>query len=204
VLRTSPFIIPAQPALRARPPGGDAWLHEVKFDGYRCQLHKAGGEVVIFSKNGRDLTNRFPGICDALVTLPCKSAIIDGEVVACREDGTPDFRALHSGNYTQEVLCVWCFDLMALNGEDLRAVPLITRKQKLGTLLRRREHPCVRYSEPFRNGERLLAECQQRGLEGIVSKRKDAPYKSEKCDWVKVKGAQWKEANKDRGDLFIR
>jgi len=80
------------------PPTGDAWLHEVKFDGYRCQLHKAGEGVVIFSKNGREFTNRFPGIRDVLPSLPCNSAIIDGEVVACKKDGTPDFRALHSGN----------------------------------------------------------------------------------------------------------
>src|SRR5262245_56326844 len=112
VLRLSSF--PAQPALRVRPPG-DAWLHEVKFDGDRCQLHKAGNEVVILSKHGRDFTNRFPGIRGAVLTLPCKSTIIDGEVVACRNDGTPDFRALHSGNYSQEILCVWCFDLMELN-----------------------------------------------------------------------------------------
>ena len=63
----------AQPALRVRPPAGDGWLHEVKFDGYRCQLHKAGDEVVIFSKNGRDFTNRFPGIRDALLTPPART-----------------------------------------------------------------------------------------------------------------------------------
>jgi bifunctional non-homologous end joining protein LigD len=101
-LRSSPFITRAQPALRVRPAAGDAWLHEVKFDGYRCQLHKAGDDVVIFSRNGREFTNRFPGIHDAVLTLPCKSAVIDGEVVACKEHGTPEFRALHSGNYTEE------------------------------------------------------------------------------------------------------
>ena len=94
MVRTLPFIIPSQPTLRVRPPAGDAWLHEVKFDGYRCHLHKAGKDVAIFSKNGRDFTNRFPGIRDALLILPCKTAIIDGEVVACRKDGVPDFRAL--------------------------------------------------------------------------------------------------------------
>jgi bifunctional non-homologous end joining protein LigD len=173
---------------------GDAWLHEVKFDGYRCQPHKAG----------HDFTNRFPGIRDALLSLPCRSAIIDGEVVACKEDGTPDFRALHSGNYSQEILCVWCFDLMELNGEEMRLLPLVIRKQKLGALLRRHDHPYVRYSEPFENGEQLLAECRHRGLEGVVSKRKHTPYKSGKCDWIKVKCAQWKEDNKNRGDLFMR
>ena len=139
-----------------------------------------------------------------MLSLPCRTAIIDCEIVACRKDGVPDFRALHSGNYTREILCVWSFDLMELNGEDLRPFPLIARKQKLGALLHRHDHPYVRYSEPFKNGERLLAECRQRGLEGVVSKRKHAPYKSGKCDWVKVKCAQWKEDNKDRGDLFVR
>jgi bifunctional non-homologous end joining protein LigD len=82
----------------------------------------------------------------------------------------PDFRALHSGNYKVQDLCVWCFDLMDLNGEDLRALPLIARKQKLEALLRRHGHPYLRYSEPFKNAEQLLAECRLRGLEGIVSK----------------------------------
>lgn len=93
---------------------------------------------------------------------------------------------------------------MALNGEDLRPWPLITRKQKLSTLLRRHDHPSLRYSEPFKNGEQLLAECRRRALEGIVSKKKQAPYKSGKCDWIKVKCAQWKEENKNRGELFAR
>jgi bifunctional non-homologous end joining protein LigD len=97
---------------------------------------------------------------------------------------TPDFRALHSGN-TQEILCVWAFDLMELNGEDLRPMPLTTRKRKLELTLRRHDHPYVRCTEPFKNGEQLLAECRQRGLEGIVWKRKHSACKSGKCDWVK-------------------
>jgi ATP-dependent DNA ligase len=71
------------------------------------------------------------------------------EVVASKEDGTPDFRALHSGNYTQEILCVWAFDLMQLNGEDLRPFPLVARKRKLNVILRRHEHLYVRHSEPL-------------------------------------------------------
>jgi ATP-dependent DNA ligase len=93
-----------------------------------------------------------PQIGDALLTLPCKGTIIDGEVVACREDGTADFRALHSGKYTQDILCVWCSDLMGLNREDLRSRSLLARKRKLAMLLRRHDHPYVRYSEPFENG----------------------------------------------------
>jgi bifunctional non-homologous end joining protein LigD len=157
---------------------------------------------VIFSKNGFDFTQRFPNIRAALLTLPCRSAVIDGEVVACKQDGTPDFRALHAGRYAQEELCAWCFDLMELNGEDLRSMALIVRKQKLAQILRRHEDPSLRNSEPFKHGEQLLAECRQRGLEGIVSKRKHAPYKSGKCDWIKVKCAEWREEHKFRGFLF--
>jgi len=131
VLRSVPFIVPAQPRLRVRPPVGDAWLHEVKFDGYRCQIHKAGKDVVIFSRNGREFTDRFLEIRDAVLTLPCRSAIIDGEVVVCNEDGIPNFRRLHFRRYADQTLCVWTFDVMKLNGADLRPLPLIARKQKL-------------------------------------------------------------------------
>jgi bifunctional non-homologous end joining protein LigD len=138
----------------------------------------------------------------ALLALPCKSAIIDAEVVALKEDGSPDFRALHSGNYTQDNLCAWCFDLLALNDTDMRPLPLVARKLKLGTLLKRYNHGSLRYSEGFSDAEKLLTECRKLGLEGIVSKKKDAPYRSGRCDWLKIKCAQWKEENKDRGELF--
>ena len=104
VLRPLRFVPPA-PVERSRPPKGPDWLHEVKFDGYRCQLLKGGARVAILSRNGKEFTGRFSGIWEALRDLPAKSAIIDAEIVACREDGAPDFRALHSGNYSDEVLC---------------------------------------------------------------------------------------------------
>jgi ATP dependent DNA ligase domain len=93
---------------------------------------------------------------------------------------------------------------MELNGEDLRSMALIVRKQKLALILRRHEDPSLRNSEPFKHGEQLLAECRQRGLEGIVSKRKHAPYKSGKCDWIKVKCAEWREEHKFRGSCLGR
>ena len=128
MLRPLRFIPPAQPIERARPPKGLDWLHEVKWDGYRCQLSKLGDRVVVYSRNGKEFTGRFSGIWEALRDLPAKSAIIDAEIVACREDGAPDFRALHSGNYNDGVLCAWCFDLMELNGIDLTQLPLMARK----------------------------------------------------------------------------
>ena len=105
----------------------------MKWDGYRSQLIKDGDRVVVLSRNGKEFTGRFSGVWGALRDLPAKSAIKDAEIVACREDGAPDFRALHSGNYSDDVLCAWCFDLMELNGVDLKPLPLMARKMKLGT-----------------------------------------------------------------------
>jgi bifunctional non-homologous end joining protein LigD len=202
VLHKSPFIQPSTPTLRARPPTGDRWLHEVKFDGFRVQLHRHGSDVTIYSKNGRDFTHRYTAIEQSLEHLPVKDAIIDGELVVCDTGGLPDFRALHAHSFQQDMLCVWAFDLLALNGKDLRELPLTARKAKLEVLLSRHDDPFLRFSHSFGDAEQLLAECSQRGLEGIVSKRGDAPYRSGKADWIKVKTAKWREANKDRGDLF--
>ena len=195
------FVPPAQPVQRDRPPKGPDWLHEVKFDGYRAQLH-VRERPIIYSKNGKDFSSRFLNITAVLAGLPCKSAIIDAEIVACNKEGVPDFRALYSGNYTQDMLFAWCFDLLELNGTDLRPLPLIVRKLKLQTLLRKYDHACLQYSDSFDNPDGLLRECTKRGLEGIVSKKKNAPYRVKGCDWIKVKCAQWKEANADRGELF--
>jgi bifunctional non-homologous end joining protein LigD len=202
-VRKSPFIEPALPILKPRPPKGDGWLYEIKFDGYRVQLHLRDGQATILSKNGADLTNRFPRTAAAAAELPVKSCIMDGEVVACRPDGLPDFRALHGGNYSQNDLCVWCFDLLALNGDDLRHMPLIVRRLQLGKILRKFDHDALRYSEGFSNAEKLLAECDRLGLEGIVCKERDGVYRSgPKSGWIKVKTATWRAANADRGELF--
>ena len=85
------FITPSAPVLKAAPPSGDGWIHEVKFDGWRAQLHKLGDEVVIFTRNGHDYTRRVPAIRDSMLSLPVRSAIIDAEIVVCDGDGKPDF-----------------------------------------------------------------------------------------------------------------
>jgi bifunctional non-homologous end joining protein LigD len=124
-------------------------------------------------------------------------------VVACDAAGAPDFRALHGGNYAQTDLCVWAFDLLEIDGQDIRQMPLILRRVKLGKLIRGYDHDALRYSEPFTNADKLLEECAKRGLEGIVCKEKGGAYWSgTKCGWIKVKTAQWREANMDRGELF--
>jgi len=198
----TPFIVPAQPILRDRPPKGESWVHEVKFDGYRVQLHKDGKDIAIYSRNGIDFTSRFPAIAYVLAHLPTRSVIIDAEAVAVTAQGLPNFAALHRKAGKTEDICCYAFDLLRHNSVDTRALPLLARRAKLANLVDRFDNGCLLVSETFFDGERLLTECEKRGIEGIVSKRKHAPYRSGKCDWIKVKTKAWREANKYRGELF--
>lgn len=100
VSKRSPFIVPAAPVLKLNPPTGPQWIHECKFDGWRGQLSKAGDDVVVFSRNGKDITSRFRAIAHSLRVLPAKAAIIDCELVACDSDGMPSFAALMAGGHT--------------------------------------------------------------------------------------------------------
>jgi bifunctional non-homologous end joining protein LigD len=186
--------------LRNRPPAGLDWLHEVKFDGFRIQLHKAGDEVRLYSRNGKDFTDRFSAIRDAVLCLPARSAVIDGELVACDSDGKPDFYALMRRDGD---VCVWGFDLLAFNGRDLRTRPLAMRKQKLRDLLIATDDHTLRFSESFEDPEKLLAVADRIGLEGIVSKKRMAPYVAgSRSGWIKVKTAAWRAANRERYKLF--
>ena len=197
-MRPSPFIVPADPTLRDRPPKGDDWLHEVKFDGYRVQLHKHGKEITIYSRNGMDFTQRFPAVATALAQLPTRTAIIDAEVVAVTAQGLPDFAALLRRTAKPEDICCYCFDLLRHNSLDTRPLPLLARRARLEKILGRFGNGCLLLSQTFSDPDRLLAECETLGLEGIVSKRKDAPYRSGKGDWIKA----WREVNRYRGELF--
>ena len=118
---------------------GDGWLHEVKFDGYRVQVHKVGSRVVIFSRNGHDFTERFPSIAQLLHELPAKSAVLDGEVVASDADGRPNFARLHVRWTRPGTIHLWAFDLLALNGQDWRPQPLAKRQDRLA-----HRRPCAR------------------------------------------------------------
>jgi bifunctional non-homologous end joining protein LigD len=196
-----PFIPPALPKLRASPPTGEGWLYELKFDGYRVQLHKEGLSSSIYGRNGGDFTRRFPAVAAAVLGLPTKSCIIDGELIAAGRHGQPDFLALLHGRHVPT--CVYCFDLLELNGRDLREQPLVQRRARLQALLVRADSKLIRYSEAFPDAGVLLAECVRLGLEGIVAKRKDAPYRSgTRSGWIKVKTPEWKAVNQHRAKLF--
>jgi bifunctional non-homologous end joining protein LigD len=195
------FIPPALAKLRSSPPSGDGWLFELKFDGWRVQLHKAGLSSVLYGRNGGDLSRRFPRIAAAVLGLPTRSCIVDGELIAAGRHGQPDFLALLHGRHVPT--CVYSFDLLELNGRDLREQPLVQRRARLQALLRRAKCDLLRFSESFPDANALLTECSRRGLEGIVAKRMDSNYRSgTRSGWIKVKTSEWNAANRWRGDFF--
>ena len=201
VLKRTAFIVPSAPVLKRAPPSGPEWLHEVKHDGWRAQLHRQAGGAAILSRNGKDITARFAIIRKALLGLP--PCIIDAELVGCDADGIPDFHALTTGN--AHGCCAWCFDLMMIDGKDVRAEPLEERRARLETLLAGADQDLLRLSEAFDDPVKLLEAAMKLGLEGIVSKRREQSYRSgPNSGWVKVKTAAWRDANRDRWEMFQR
>ena len=203
VVKRSAFIVPSQPVLRKQPPSGPQWIHELKFDGWRAQLHKASDDVTIFTRKGNDYTQRFPAIGPRILGLPANSAIIDAEIVVGDRNGKRDSKALME-NVTG-TMCGWCFDLLELNGQELRSLPLVERRVYLRHILAKADDDALRYSEEFPDPVKLLAAVGKAGLEGIVSKLTYQPYRSGKNPgWIKVKTANWKAANRDRWEMFER
>jgi bifunctional non-homologous end joining protein LigD len=167
-------------------------------------LHKSGTVVAIYSKSGSNFRGKFPQFAAAVAQLPVRSCIIDGELTACDTTGIPNFRALHF-NSLEDVRCVWAFDLLYLNGKDLQLLPLTDRKERLERLVSKVSDPWLCYCEAFPDGSTFLKAADRMDLEGIVSKKASAPYRSgSKCDWIKVKCPSWREANRERWRLFER
>lgn len=195
------FLEPCIPSLQSEPPTGDTWLHEVKIDGWRCQLVKEGRRICLFTRRGHHLTERVRSFADRFQELDCKSARIDGELTVADQHGRPDFHALGGAMRRRpRDLMLVAFDLLELDGKDLRGLPLEARREALSGLLERSGLGCVCFSEAFPDAQALLQACAELGLEGIVSKRRNAPYRAGKRpEWVKVKTAEWKGANRERG-----
>ncbi|SLN47210.1 DNA ligase D [Oceanibacterium hippocampi] len=184
------FEAPQLARLVSEAPAGDDWLHEVKFDGYRCLVAIGGGTVRCYTRGGHDWTDRFAGIADAAADLECGRALIDGEVVAAGQSGSSTFSALQAALKSGGSLRFYAFDLLSLDGEDLRKRPLIERKERLATLLESAGRSGVlRYSEHVRgSGPEVFRSICRAGQEGIVSKRADAPYSGRRNGaWRKVK-----------------
>ncbi len=186
------FCEPCLALLVEKPPEGDRWLHEIKFDGYRLIVTIKSGTVHLLTRRGLDWSDRFPLIAEAAGGLAVKSAVIDGEAVIEDENGVSSFSALQDAlsehrPAARAILCA--FDLLYLDGYDLRGAALSERKAALAKLLGGNPHPALRYCEHVTgNGQAMLTHACRLGLEGIVSKRIDAPYRSGRHgEWTKAK-----------------
>ena len=199
------FVPPCIPTAGKVIPKGAAWLHELKLDGYRFPIVKGARAVRLYGRSGYDWTKRLPGFADAFQGLPCRSAVLDGELVLPDEDSAPDFNGLQTSVRSAEEheLVFFAFDLLYRDGKNLGPLPLIERKRRLVRLVGQADIPCLHLVETFDDGPALLRAAEQNGLEAIVSKGRDAPYRSGECrDWVKVKTEAWRAANQEQWLLF--
>jgi bifunctional non-homologous end joining protein LigD len=185
------FVAPCLATLVAKAPDDKRWEHEIKFDGYRIQARLDHGKAKLMTRNGLDWTRKFPSVAKAVRKLHAKTALIDGELVAHDSKGISRFSLLQqdltSGRQGRMVYCA--FDLMHLNGADLKPLPLAARKAALAKLLRRGHDRHLRFSRSrHQRGPALLRQACKKGLEGIISKLKDARYHSGRGrDWLKAK-----------------
>ena len=182
------FVPPQLCKLVDRPPGGEGWVHEIKFDGYRMQLRIEGGKAALRTRTGLDWSDRFPQLIADAADLP--DALIDGEVVALDDTGSPSFAGLQAALAEEDSgdLIFFAFDLLHGEGRDLTEQSLEDRKTQLKALLPT-DGERIRYVEHFKSGgEAVLQSACRMSLEGVISKKLDAPYRSGKgATWTKAK-----------------
>ncbi len=190
--RIPEFIKPSLATLSAKAPDGTDWVHEIKFDGYRIQARLTDGAVTLKTRTGLDWTQKFPTVAEAGAELGSHDAILDGEIVSADEQGVSDFSALQedlkTGRYDR--LVYYVFDILHLDGFELTSAALVDRKQALAQLLDGLpKNGVIRLSEHFEaDGTVVLKHACQMNLEGVLSKRGDAPYRSGRTgDWLKTK-----------------
>ena len=199
---------PCQPTSAAKPPSGPGWIHEIKYDGYRMMAVRADGGTRLITRNGHDWSARYPLVVAAVDALWARSCIIDGELAKCDERGLPVFDLLRAGPRAKTDVALFAFDLLELNGEDLRREPIEARKARLTKLLRHSD-PNVRHpgraafksgadtiqsgaihlvDHIEKDGPIVFAHACQLGYEGIVSKRRGSRYESGRSShWLKIK-----------------
>jgi bifunctional non-homologous end joining protein LigD len=184
------FIKPAHPTQHDKPPSGHQWVHEIKVDGYRTQLHINNGVVLMYSRRGYNWTERYWAIAEAAKRLPTAQAIIDGEIIVATAHGLSDFAALQSELAAERSgrLTFYAFDLLYAEGFDLRRVSLNARKAALAGILQRAPKGRFLYSDHVDvDGATIYARACELGIEGIVSKLRDAPYPGGRTDaWRKA------------------
>jgi bifunctional non-homologous end joining protein LigD len=189
------FIEPMKALRVTALPAGD-WVYELKYDGYRSLAFKSGSDVQLVSRNRTNFNKAYPHLIDALKSLSAKNAIIDGEIAALNQNGKPSFQLLQAYRKSKATpLIYYAFDLLKLEGKDLRNRPLVERRKLLAKLLEKPPDN-IRFSEELRgNRDRLLEVAHQFQLEGLVAKRPDSLYESGRRSgaWVKVKLTQEQE-----------
>jgi bifunctional non-homologous end joining protein LigD len=191
-----PFREPQKATLADSVPSGSGWLHEMKYDGYRCLLSIGGGDAKVFTRSGLDWSEKFPEIVAAAREIAAGSALLDGEIVALDDKGSSSFSALQQAiSEGGRGLTLFLFDALEVDGEDLTKLPNIERKARLATLLGEGQPPHILYAEHIvgRGDELLQAMCDAR-QEGIISKKADSLYRGTrtKC-WLKIKCTQRQE-----------
>ena len=206
--RTRPglgIIEPCLPSPAKAPPSGPGWIHEIKHDGFRILARGDAAGVRLITRAGNDFSSRFPFIAIAVSKLPVRSCLIDGEAVVCDQNGLAVFDLIRGhGSKASAVLCA--FDLLELDGKDLRREPIEKRKMLLTKLLRGSQLSLVLNEHFEEDGALVFSAACQLGCEGIVSKRLGSPYRSGRSShWVKVKNpkapAVKREAEEDWGSV---
>ena len=184
----TPLFEPCIPTRGTKVPSGTDWIHEIKHDGYRLIVQREGKRVRLFTRNGNDWSDRFPLIVEAALRNRISSFVIDGEAVLLGVDGRSDFNGLHSRKHNNEVQ-LYAFDVLAIDGDDLRWMPLHLRKANLERLLERRVNGIFLSDfEQGAIGPDLFRHACLMGLEGLVSKHRDRPYRAGRSPhWIKVK-----------------
>jgi bifunctional non-homologous end joining protein LigD len=186
-IRTDGFVEPCIPTRASKAPVGPDWVHEFKHDGYRLIVRREGATVRLFTRRGHDWTERYPGIASAAAKLRARSFTLDGEAVVCGADGVAVFDALQRRGTVGDAI-LQAFDLLEFSGKDHRPLPLGRRKNRLIRLLAN-VPPGIELTEHTHvDGAAVFWHACAMGLEGIVSKRLTAPYRSGVSkDWIKVK-----------------
>jgi bifunctional non-homologous end joining protein LigD len=185
--RSLGYVKPCLQSPAKAPPSGPNWLHEIKHDGIRILARRDGAGVRLFTRHGNDFTSRFPLAVEAVTALSARSFLLDGEAIVTNERGLAVFDLIRHQRHGGDAVLL-AFDLIELEGEDLRRTPIEQRKRKLAKVARSL-HPGIVLNEVFEgDGDILFAHVCKLGCEGIVSKRRGSPYRSGRSrHWLKIK-----------------
>jgi bifunctional non-homologous end joining protein LigD len=196
------FVIPAGPSVKTA--SGPDWVREIKHDGYRMIVHRDGPTVRLYSRNAYDWTVRLAAIATAAESIKAKSFTIDGEAVVLGPDGLSRFEEL-SRREAARTAILYAFDLIELDGEDLRNVPFLDRKAALARLLRHTKVSILLNEQIAEDGATVFAHACRLGAEGIVSKRIDSTYQSGPCRvWIKVRDPASIAVQRERSEIWNR